>query len=343
MPTRSDTPSVLANLRSANREAQARYLRDLEKRQRASTILDPNEVAGEYDAGRMLTTTLGGAGPRMITHDDIRAFRANVKTAGKKFKGGITAKAVIDMSRKEDRDRSNQQIRTAVPVQSSGGRVHFITNAGPNSEVTRHHVHIELLNFDAAVSSPSKISDMAKFLASGPLKFDCDCGRHRYWFRYIATIGNFAAGRPETGFPKIRNPGLHGVACKHVLRVMQQLGQQAIRLKLEQIIAKARGEVDRKAKLTTAKEAREIAAKQDAQGHWKRNKVETSAERAMRLAQGKAVTTVVERQVKQAKQATPTALSKSIAKLTRQIQTMASAGLLTKSQVSAMLAAIQKK
>ena len=60
-------------------------------------------------------------------------------------------------------------------------------------------------------------------MRKGGRKFDCSCDRHRYFLRYVATIGGFNAGRDETGFPKIRNPGLKGVACKHVLRVMAEL------------------------------------------------------------------------------------------------------------------------
>lgn len=287
MPTRSK-PATLANLRGANKEAESRYLGDVARRERASNILNPNEVSGEYDAGRMLVTTLGGQ-LRALTHEDLHAFRANVKAVGKKYRGGITAKSVIDLSLPGDRDRANVQIRTAVPVQTREGRVHFITNAGPDSEVTRHHVHIELLNWSAAVSSPSKTAEMAKFLASGPLKFDCDCGRHAFWFRYIATVGRYNSGRNETGYPKIRNPKLVGVACKHVLRVMQQLSAPAVRIQLEKMILKARGEVQRSSKVLTAKEAQEIAERQAKEANWKRNLVESSSERAQRIAKTKTI------------------------------------------------------
>lgn len=295
MPTKSTktaTPAALKNLRSANKEARGRYLGDVAQRERAANILNPNEVSGEYDAGRMLQTTMGGQ-MRNLTLEDLRAFRANVKTAGKSFKGGITAKSVIDHSLPGDRDRANVQIRSAVPVQSLGGLIHFITNAGPNSEVTRHHVKVDLLNWSAAISSPSKPADMAKFVSTGPVKFDCDCGRHAYWFRYIATIGKFNAGRDETGYPKIRNPELAGVACKHVLRVMQQLGSPAIRVYIQTLITKARGEVQRSSKALSLKEAQEIANRQAKEANWLRNRVESTAERAQRLAHAKAIQATV--------------------------------------------------
>jgi hypothetical protein len=341
MPLKSSkAAAVVSNVRGANKEAQARYLADVAQRQRAATILNPTEVAGEYDAGRMLVTTLGGA-PRLITQEDIRTFRQNVKTAGKKFKGGITAKSVIDMSTTDDRERANRQIRTAVPVQSLAGRMHFITNAGPDSEVTRHHVHIELLNYSAAVSSPAKVSEMAKFLATGPLKFDCDCGRHRYWFRYIATIGQFNSGRDETGYPKIRNPKLIGVGCKHVLRVMQQLGQPMARLRLERMIQAGRDNVAHKVIKTSAADVRAAAERQAKEQNWKRHTVESAAERAQRLALSRSTKKDSEREKAKAAKMTPakTASAKKAVELS--IRKLAAMGLLSAKQLASMLSKIK--
>jgi hypothetical protein len=314
---------------------------DLVSRQRAPTILNPHEVAGEYDAGRMLTTTLGGSGPRLITHEDIRTFRQNVKTAGKRFRWGITARAVIDMSLEIDRERSNRQIRVAVPVQTLGERIHFITNAGPDSGVTRHHVHIELLNYSAAVASPSKLADASKLLATGPLKFDCDCERHRYYFRYVATIGQYNSGRPETGFPKITNPRLLGVACKHVLRVMQQLSQPAVRIKLEQMIRAGRDQLGHKVIKTSAQEARDIHESQHKASGWKRNKVESSAEKADRLAMQRSAKKVTERSASRTNGGSSTRAKTVSRHLEGRIRKLADTGLLSGSQLAAVLSALK--
>lgn len=336
-----DRHRSVAGLRSANKEARARYTGDAARRQRASNILQPHEIAGDYDAGRMLGTTLGSDFLRPITHGDLEAFRANVATAGKAFKGGITAKDVINLSLPIDRERSNQQIRTAVPVQSLGGRIHFITNAGPESEVTRHHVHIELLSFMAAVSSPTKPGEASKRVATGPLKFDCDCGRHTYWFRYIATIGNFNAGRAETGYPKIRNPQLVGVACKHVLRVMVALSQPFIRVQIEKMIIKARDGIQRDAKLLTIKEADALARQQEKTAHHKRNTVESTAEKRTRLAQARAV-----KAAQEASRATPAAATAAQAARSRlqfaaNARELAARGFLTPDQLKTILGTLK--
>lgn len=329
---------ALANYRSANKEAQGRYVRDMDRRQRAARILNPNEVAGEYDAGRLLTTTLGGE-PRSITHDDLRAFQANVRTVGKKFRRGITAKAVIDFSLPEDRARSNREIHMAVPVQTKGGRMHFITNASPKSEVLRHHVHLNLLNYDAAVASPIAPKDLVKTLASGPLQFDCDCGRHTFWFRYIATIGHFNAGRNETGYPKIRNPQLSGVACKHVLRVMQQLSSAGVQAQLVKMIEAGRNLIQARTRMISKAEAEEIMARQAEQRHWKRNQVESIGEKRLRLAGARALQAVVQRSTAKL---SPAGVAASVRQLEASARRLAQAGVLTDKQLAALLSKLNK-
>lgn len=286
--------TVVIGARAADTEARGRYLGALAERQAASNILSPSEVGGEYSAGRLLQTTLGGQ-VRSITQDDLRTFRQNVKLLGGKFKGGITARNVIDLSRKEDRDRAGEQIRTAIPLQTFAGRIHFVTNSGPDSRVSRHHVHIELLNYSAAISSPGKVADMVKALTTGPLKFDCDCEHHRYTFRYIATVGKYNAGVQETGFPKLKNPHLVGVACKHVLRVMQQLTAPLLKPKIEKMIEDGRNSVEGKKRILSKKEAQAIADEQAKRRDWKRNRVESTGERRLRLAQTRAIQAVVAR------------------------------------------------
>lgn len=221
--------SWLGRIHGSGAEARGRLAEDAaqraeEGRRQGSIILNQKDVlTGQWDAHKVLFTTLGGQ-LRVITGDDLQAFKANIKATQSRFNRGITAKQVIDLSLHDDRQRASEQIKQAVPVRADNGKVRFITNAGPDSDVSRHHVIVEFLNYGAEASSG--LTDPRKAalrLRKGPLKFECDCGRHRFWYRYIATIGGFNAGRPETGYPKIRNPRLFGVACKHVLRVMSDI------------------------------------------------------------------------------------------------------------------------
>jgi hypothetical protein len=300
---------------SANREAKASFDFDLARRQAAKTILNPNEVSGEYDVTRALMTTLGGE-IRPLTIDDMRTFQQTIRRAKdrfkSKFRAGITAQGVIDLSLQEDRDRANKQIHMAVPVQLRGSKVHFLTNAGPNSDVTRHHVLIDLLDFDAVVAaSPNEPKKIGKLLANGRLAFDCDCGRHVFWMRFLSTIGGYNAGRNETGFPRIRNPKLHGIACKHVLRVMHvMLKDQSVQAKLASTVLKARGALDRnkpKVERTKVADLRAMAETQRAS----RRTLQTSDDRKRAAAVRRARSDMKENAVAQAK-AKPTANNRQV-------------------------------
>lgn len=263
--------TILGKLKGHIGEAKANARADQQQRQDAeksprSIILTKNEVQGEWDARRVLITTLGGTA-RPITANDLAQFRHNMRIAQSNFKGdGITARQVIDLAASRpmpgvtpetDLDRARKQIRTVIPASSMNGDVRFITNAGPESNATRHHVLIRFNAFSEAASKlmSSETKDqkspkqVANWLRKQKLSFDCDCGRHRYWFRYISTIGNFNAGRKEMGYPKIRNPDLKGIACKHVLRVMSEIESSGTVLNfLTRHLEKVRASADNKAR-----------------------------------------------------------------------------------------------
>ena len=273
--------SILGKLAGATGEARARAKADADQRAAAgsaekSVILNPQDVRGDYDVARLLTTTLGGK-MRAMTSDDLAAFRHNAKLLGNRFKGGITPRNVIDMSEAEDRKRARLQITMAVPAAARGVRdsskkvdrleVRFITNASKDSEDTRHYVMVEFMGYPAAVASGAmSAGKAAALMRKQNVRFDCDCGRHRYWFRYLATIGNYNAGRAETGYPKIRNPNLAGMACKHVLRVMTEIEASGLVLSfLTRAIEKGRQSEDGAGAIRTSqKEADKQAAKQAA-------------------------------------------------------------------------------
>lgn len=281
-PRYTNSSLAIAKARSHAREVKKR---DEAQRAQAVNILSPDDIRGGYDAGRALITTFGGE-PRELTSADLVAFRRNIKTLGKKFDGGITAKQVINLSLPIDRERANKEIRSAVPVWARKGVVHFLTNAGPNSEDTRHHVDVILLNHPKVLTLPKEARALSRLNAEGALKFDCDCGRHRFWYRYISTVGKFNAGRDETGFPKIRNPKLAGVACKHVLRVMKQLGTIAVLNVIGRMIEADRRALETgktKAVTLTEKQAKELAEKQARESGHKKNTIVTQRQRAARL------------------------------------------------------------
>lgn len=223
-------------------------------------FLRPEDIAKgqDYDVEKVLFTTLGqqkGDRPRRITRDDILAFQDNILLLKDQYKKGITIQNIINLSLADDIDRANEQIYLAVPISRKSGLVHFLTNAGPNSKVQNHHVEVEFSNFNSVVFDIKKeaISTVKNRLANGKIRFECDCERHTFWYRYMATIGGYGLGRQEGGFPKVRNPHLSGVACKHVLRVAKWITSPAgIQYLKKQVEADRKKQVGARYKLSDA-------------------------------------------------------------------------------------------
>ncbi len=237
----------LGQLKGVTGKANTAYANEKAERAKveenpAHVILNPKDITGSYDAGRLLLTTLGGE-PRLITASDLVAFSQNANQVKSRYTKGITAKQVIQFAQsdpnkyisegwagKSDIDKAQSEIKHAIPHSIHKGLIRFITPSA-SDKAKRHYVAVRFMSWQSAIVSPvvNKTAmqpdwrKTALWLKNQPLRFDCDCGRHRYWFRYIATIGQYNEGRDERGYPKIRNPRLHGVACKHVLRVMSDI------------------------------------------------------------------------------------------------------------------------
>lgn len=353
--------SFIAAASKANKQARDSFEFDLQRRLGdQAKILSADDLSGLYDQNRQLFTTIDGQ-PRPLTYDDLLAFRAAVRdvkrrSASKAYRGGIKPRQVIDLSRMDDRDRAQKEIHTAMPVAARGGTVHFQTNSGPNSDVARHHVYVQFLDYNAAVASPVAPAKIAKEMLRGNVKFDCDCGRHTFWYRFISTIGGFNFGRAEDGFPRVRNPKLYGVACKHVLRVMTMALQSPTLLQYaSRMIENGRKSLTDKRKAEKIADMREFEKQLKAERSRQR-KVETSEERkAKRALQPAEQRKLAERQARQAaaaqkmderaqraakaKQARETAQALKGARAN--IEKLAALGAITQQQAATMLAALK--
>jgi len=282
------------SLHGAFAELKRRQEAELRQRQGADGILGPDVVGARngISTAKLLQTTLGGS-LRAITAGDLKVFKARAKALGKQYREGMSARDIIDQSTPGDRERARDQIRTAIPTRLTAGAVLFTTSAGPGSKVTRHLVNLVWPGYGAAVSWPGTPLQAAKMLTDQPLKFDCDCEHHRYRHRYIATALGANSGRAEPGYPKLTNPTLIGVACKHVLRTLASLESALVRARLAEMIA-----ADRKRLETPGARTRVIT---------------TTAEQADRLAKAKpkAIRTTSERERTQALKAIRAAMPKA--------------------------------
>ncbi|MGW8422804.1 hypothetical protein [Comamonas sp. HJ-2] len=335
---------VVKHIQRANREASDRYNYRAQSRATASGILNPTEVAGDYDMERLLYTTMGGE-LRPLRPDDLEKFRKKATLLGKQFKGGITAKQIIERALPDDRKRCNEEIRVAIPAQSHQDKLHFVTSASGKHKVNRHHVVVQFKGYDAALSSPTTAESAAKSLVAQPIAIDCDCGRQTFWFRYVATLGNFNAGLPETGFPKIRNPTLSGVACKHILRTVQKLNDPLVLKRVAGMVELGRKGKGAKVVRTKAADARAMAAEQDKRAHWQRNQLESSTERAERLAARKAVGAVQTRLKAQQKAiaTTPAAMQRELNRLEQTVKRLQAMGGLASTAAAALMRQFARK
>jgi len=216
-------------------QAQKKNRRNAKRTLTASTLAKPTNKAlkalGEKAKGQRFTKE------DLIKFDKARQRHKEVydsKTAG------ITYAFLVKNSRQIDVDRANNRV-------DDGTGIHKATLIGIKnnialirvraSSVSRHEEHrvkVRLEQWDELLHEPPNgdYNQAVQLACAGRISFDCDCGRHQYWYRYLATMGNYCIAPPkEFTFPKIRNPELSGVACKHVLKattMLQSLAWQRI-------------------------------------------------------------------------------------------------------------------
>lgn len=247
--------NILSHLKTAQR---VRARNDAINRERESVkqgILDQprmNQMKKQQDIGffDLMKTSLGNEiSPqgllRQITPEDLEVLAKKARGLLGKYRGGILPSQVINAALPIDRQRASTEIPWAHPTharyipQSGSLVVSFTTAASGKYKEKSHFVTVEFCEFHSitgyflAPDAPkTQAQEDVKRLKNSLIKFNCDCGRHTYWYRFIASVGNFAyigtnpLGRKEGGFPKIRNPQLKGIACKHVLRTMQALNSK---------------------------------------------------------------------------------------------------------------------
>ena len=165
-----------------------------------------------------------------FTADDLKDFAKQAKTFRQKNNvsgSGVRPEQLIASSLAIDIERCKIQIRTATLYRIFSGKagvvLHFRTPASAGSKYKSHQVKIRLDEWNDYVTTNMPFNAAAKRVLAGRISFDCDCGRHQYWYRYMATIGGYALRPLENAYPKIRNPKLSGACCKHTLRALLSL------------------------------------------------------------------------------------------------------------------------
>ncbi len=91
---------------------------------------------------------------------------------------------------------------------------------------TLYTQEIRLIDLPAILRDKTqKLSARVKKAMAGDVAIRCTCPAFRYWgFAYILTQLGAKVTRPENRFPRIRNPDLRNVMCKHLRLVMDVFG-----------------------------------------------------------------------------------------------------------------------
>ncbi|HAU6297976.1 TPA: phage tail protein [Citrobacter freundii] len=205
----------------------------IQKRKKANKTLTPS-VLRNKKAEDVLALGRKSKTGTFFTLDDLKSFETNREALKKAFKSkekGITYSQLISHCRAIDVKRANNKVDDGSGITSasfigmSGNMARVSVKASRISKHGHHRVKIRFEEWQDMIEvlddNPDSELKIAKQLCAGAVSFDCDCGRHQYWYRYIATAGSFAITPPaEYAYPKIRNPHLDGVACKHVIHVL---------------------------------------------------------------------------------------------------------------------------
>ncbi len=170
-----------------------------------------------------------------FTREDLLALEKKKRQFQKKYDSktpGITLAQIIAGSREIDIKRANNQvsdgsgIKQAALISMQGNVAKFKVKASEKNGKQHHEVALQFHEWDDALMNADPEKGYAKAALAavkGRMSIACSCDRHTFWYRYLATVGNYCLAPPkEFAPPKIRNPNFEGVACKHVLHALNK-------------------------------------------------------------------------------------------------------------------------
>lgn len=227
-----DRQGLSALFRELERQEKQYEREAKEIRKNGVGLLTPKKLEEYAKSDQNLVLAYGRMGHTVsFTPAELRQFlRARRKIARQysEAKQGATLRSLLSSSLPVDIKRS-KGVRSAVLYGRKGNVLNFMV-----SGVQRAHyrVQIRLEGWDRALTTNTKALKAVQQIISGRLSIECSCGRHQYWYRYLATIGGFAIAPLERDFPKIKNPKLSGCCCKHILKVLNEMQKSRVQFVL---------------------------------------------------------------------------------------------------------------
>ena len=247
---------VAANKRaekSRDKEPVAKFLtEELLRDRKAITKNGRQKLVLQYGTSGQVEYTLAdlnAMAKKLFAAED--KFGTNVR--GVKVGDLLTASLFIDKKRAK-------KIRSAALYKVAGNTLFFQTaSSGETPGAPSHYVvRVRLEDWGTAIrrGEGKDYYPAAIKAAMGNISFDCSCGRHQYWYRYLATIGGFALMPKELVYPKIRNPKLKGACCKHTLKTIMTMQGPVM-------LTRIAHEMEKQAKKTNFEEGRGKFVKAD--------------------------------------------------------------------------------
>lgn len=221
--------AVQQELREFAKEAQQDRREARELRKEGVGLLTPALLRQNIRRGTGLVLAYGRKGQTVeFTLDDLKRFVAANEAAQKNYRQEVRGVPLAQLERSSDQKdiERSKNVRAATLYKIDKNVLHFQVTGN----VKAHYlVRVRLEDWNLALHSTAAPLLSARMAATGRISFDCACGRHQFWYRYLTNIGGFDVNPPkEQDFPKIRNPGLKGCCCKHVLKVLRILKSNTI-------------------------------------------------------------------------------------------------------------------
>jgi len=213
-----------------------------EARQNATTGLSPDLLRRAIKSGNVspqMEVLIGKkADGSAFSAEDLKGFAKKRDQVNRRSTTeGVSIDQLISASRPDDIKRANGTYKPKTPdgwvgnLSRGSATLYKVNNSimifavkasgdGPN---TRYQTRVKLMDWETQLANPNANDLTAtKNALNGKIKIDCNCKRHQFWYRYLAGVGKYALTPPiEKDFPKIKNPGLTGAVCKHVVAVFQ--------------------------------------------------------------------------------------------------------------------------
>lgn len=241
--TQADLKKFDAYFREVVKKGQVRSRED-----KAFETLRPALIKKHIQNGQDLVLYPRIGGEIRYTAEQLRNLDELLRKTEKNYKAaqqGVPVNKLlrsclqIDIDRAKGKVTDGSGIKNASLHNIAGNILSFMVSASPKSGFQFHKVRLRLEEWTSQMVSGTDYVTATQRAVKGRVSFDCDCGRMRYWYRFLAVIGNYAITPPtEKDFPKIRNPGLVGCACKHVIKCLHVVQSAGIIQRLANVLKK---------------------------------------------------------------------------------------------------------